>query len=60
MNGRIEDLSCSSVAKGKKIVPSVMQERARQGQTVEAGVDTVLIEAGFDWREPGPGWVVAG
>ena len=56
-NGRIEDLrEVAKVVKGKKIkvdsmiVPGsglVKQEAEREG------IDKILIEAGFDWREPG-------
>ncbi len=56
-NGRIEDLrEVANVVKGKKIkvnsmiVPGsglVKQEAEKEG------IDKILIEAGFDWREPG-------
>jgi len=56
-NGRIEDLrEVAKVVKGKKIkvnsmiVPGsglVKQEAEKEG------IDKILIEAGFDWREPG-------
>ena len=58
-NGRIEDLrEVAAVAKGNKvaghvhamIVPGsgLVKEQAER-----EGLDKVLIEAGFDWREPG-------
>ncbi len=58
-NGRIEDLrEVAEVAKGNKvaghvhamIVPGsgLVKEQAER-----EGIDKVLIEAGFDWREPG-------
>ncbi len=58
-NGRIEDIrAVAKVAEGKKvandihamIVPGsgLVKQRAE-----EEGLDKILIEAGFDWREPG-------
>ena len=58
-NGRIEDLrEVSKIVKGRKISTSVdamivpgsglVKEQAE----IE-GLDKILIEAGFDWREPG-------
>jgi 3-isopropylmalate/(R)-2-methylmalate dehydratase large subunit len=58
-NGRIEDIrAVAEVAKGRKvhegirtlIVPGsgLVKEQAEQ-----EGLDKILIEAGFDWRDPG-------
>ena len=58
-NGRIEDLrAVAAVAKGRKVADGVyamvvpgsglVKEQAEQ-----EGLDRILIEAGFDWREPG-------
>ncbi|MEO0391872.1 MAG: 3-isopropylmalate dehydratase large subunit [Pseudomonadota bacterium] len=58
-NARIEDLrAVAAVAKGRKVADSVyamvvpgsglVKEQAEQ-----EGLDKILIEAGFDWREPG-------
>ncbi|MEJ2016242.1 MAG: aconitase family protein, partial [Limibacillus sp.] len=58
-NGRIEDLrAVAEVAKGRKVAEGIramvvpgsglVKEQAEQ-----EGLDQVLIEAGFDWREPG-------
>ena len=58
-NGRIEDIrAAAGVAKGRKVAASVgamvvpgsglVKEQAEQ-----EGLDTILIEAGFEWREPG-------
>ncbi|MBB4286155.1 3-isopropylmalate dehydratase large subunit [Roseospira goensis] len=58
-NGRIEDLrAAAALAKGRKVAAGVgamvvpgsglVKEQAEQ-----EGLDTVFIEAGFEWREPG-------
>ncbi|MEN8197125.1 MAG: 3-isopropylmalate dehydratase large subunit [Pseudomonadota bacterium] len=58
-NGRIEDLrSVAAVAKGRRVADHVtalvvpgsglIKEQAEQ-----EGIDKVLVEAGFEWREPG-------
>ncbi|MDF1794212.1 MAG: 3-isopropylmalate dehydratase large subunit [Thalassobaculaceae bacterium] len=58
-NGRIEDIrAAAAVAKGRKVAASVhalvvpgsglVKEQAEQ-----EGLDVILREAGFDWREPG-------
>ena len=58
-NGRIEDLrEVAAVAKGKKVVSSVDAmvvpgSGLVKAQAEEEGIADVLIEAGFDWREPG-------
>ncbi len=58
-NGRIEDLrAVAAVAQGRKVAPWV-QAMVVPGsglvkrQAEEEGLDRILIEAGFEWREPG-------
>ncbi|WP_427978601.1 3-isopropylmalate dehydratase large subunit [Agarivorans sp.] len=58
-NGRIEDFrAIAAVSKGKKVAPGV-QAIAVPGsypvkeQAEKEGIDKVLIEAGWEWREPG-------
>ncbi|BEU03636.1 3-isopropylmalate dehydratase large subunit [Agarivorans sp. OAG1] len=58
-NGRIEDFrAIAEVSKGKKVAPGV-QAIAVPGsypvkeQAEKEGIDKVLIEAGWEWREPG-------
>jgi 3-isopropylmalate/(R)-2-methylmalate dehydratase large subunit len=59
-NGRIEDLrAVAAVVKGRKVADSIKQALIVPGsglvkQQAEAeGLDKILIEAGFEWREPG-------
>ncbi len=58
-NGRIEDLrAVAQVAKGRKVADSVHAMVVPGSALVKAaaeseGIADVLIEAGFDWREPG-------
>ncbi len=59
-NGRIEDLrAVASVVKGRKVAASIKQALIVPGsglvkQQAEAeGLDKILIDAGFEWREPG-------
>jgi 3-isopropylmalate/(R)-2-methylmalate dehydratase large subunit len=58
-NGRIEDIrAVAEVAKGRKVAEGIrtlivpgsglVKEQAEQ-----EGLDKILIDAGFDWREPG-------
>ncbi len=58
-NGRIEDIrAAAAVAKGRKVAPGVralivpgsglVKEQAEQ-----EGLDKILLDAGFEWREPG-------
>ncbi len=58
-NGRIEDIrAVAAIAKGRKVADSVralivpgsglVKEQAEQ-----EGLDKILVEAGFEWREPG-------
>ncbi len=58
-NGRIEDLrAVAEVARGRKVAENVHAmvvpgSGLVKKQAEEEGIDQVLIEAGFDWREPG-------
>jgi 3-isopropylmalate/(R)-2-methylmalate dehydratase large subunit len=58
-NGRIEDLrAVAALAKGRKVAPGVHAmvvpgSGLVKNQAEEEGLDKILIEAGFDWREPG-------
>jgi 3-isopropylmalate/(R)-2-methylmalate dehydratase large subunit len=58
-NGRIEDLrEVAKIAKGKKVASSVnamvVPGSGLVKQQAEAeGLDKILVEAGFEWREPG-------
>ncbi len=58
-NGRIEDIrAAAGIAKGRKVAPGVRamvvpgSGIVRDLAEVE-GIDKMLIEAGFEWREPG-------
>jgi 3-isopropylmalate/(R)-2-methylmalate dehydratase large subunit len=58
-NGRIEDIrAAAKIAKGRKVAAGV-QAMVVPGsglvkhQAEEEGLDRVLVEAGFEWREPG-------
>src|SRR5690606_6204418 len=58
-NSRIEDLRLAAeVAKGRRVADGVRTlvvpgSHAVKAQAEAEGIDRVLIEAGFDWREPG-------
>jgi len=58
-NGRIEDLrEVAKVAKGRKVAATVNAmvvpgSGLVKHQAEEEGLDRILIEAGFEWREPG-------
>ena len=56
-NGRIEDLrEVARVVEGKKVTVDAMIVPGSglvKEQAEKEGLDKVLIEAGFDWREPG-------
>jgi len=58
-NGRIEDIrEVAKLAKGRKVASSVNAmvvpgSGLVKAQAEEEGLDKILIEAGFDWREPG-------
>ncbi len=59
-NGRIEDLrAVAELVKGRKIAPGIKHAMVVPGsglvkkQAIAEGIDVVLKEAGFDFREPG-------
>jgi 3-isopropylmalate/(R)-2-methylmalate dehydratase large subunit len=56
-NGRIEDLrEVARVVEGKKVIVDAMIVPGSglvKEQAEKEGLDKILIEAGFDWREPG-------
>ena len=58
-NGRIEDVrAAAAVAKGRRVAPGVramiVPGSGIVKQQAEAeGLDRILIDAGFEWREPG-------
>ena len=58
-NGRIEDLrNVAAIAMGRKVAEGVHAmvvpgSGLVKKQAEEEGLDKILIEAGFDWREPG-------
>ncbi|EDY87415.1 3-isopropylmalate dehydratase, large subunit [gamma proteobacterium HTCC5015] len=59
-NSRIEDLrAAAEVAKGRKVAGNIALAMVVPGsglvkkQAEEEGLDTVFLEAGFEWREPG-------
>ena len=59
-NSRIEDIrAAAAVAKGKKVAGNVKLAMVVPGsglvkaQAEEEGLDKILVEAGFEWREPG-------
>ncbi len=58
-NGRIEDIrAAAAIAKGRKVASGVNAmvvpgSGLVKEQAEEEGLDTILIEAGFEWREPG-------
>jgi 3-isopropylmalate dehydratase large subunit len=58
-NGRIEDLrDVAKIAKGRKVAAGVRAmivpgSGLVKQQAEEEGISDVLIEAGFEWREPG-------
>ena len=59
-NGRIEDMrAAAAVAKGRKVAANVKLAMVVPGsglvkqQAEKEGLDKILIEAGFEWREPG-------
>lgn len=58
-NGRIEDLrNVAAIAMGRKVADGVDAlvvpgSGLVKKQAEEEGLDRILIEAGFDWREPG-------
>lgn len=59
-NSRIEDIrAAAQVAKGRKVAGNVKLAMVVPGsgqvkaQAEQEGLDKVLVEAGFEWREPG-------
>jgi 3-isopropylmalate/(R)-2-methylmalate dehydratase large subunit len=58
-NGRIEDIrAVAEVAKGRKVADWVNAmvvpgSGLVKAQAEEEGLDKILVEAGFEWREPG-------
>ena len=58
-NGRIEDIrAATAVARGRKVAAGVRAlvvpgSGLVKRQAEEEGLDRLLIEAGFEWREPG-------
>jgi 3-isopropylmalate/(R)-2-methylmalate dehydratase large subunit len=58
-NGRIEDLrAVAKVAQGRKVAPWVNAmvvpgSGLVKHQAETEGLDRILVEAGFEWREPG-------
>jgi len=59
-NSRIEDIrAAAEVARGKKVADSIKQALVVPGsglikqQAEKEGLDKILIQAGFEWREPG-------
>jgi len=58
-NGRIEDIrNVAAIAVGRKVAPNVHAmvvpgSGLVKHQAEQEGLDKILIEAGFDWREPG-------
>lgn len=59
-NGRIEDLrAIANIVKGKKVSDTIKHAMIVPGSGLvkhmaeEEGIANILIEAGFDWREPG-------
>ncbi|MBL4838487.1 MAG: 3-isopropylmalate dehydratase large subunit [Kordiimonadaceae bacterium] len=59
-NSRIEDIrEVAEVVKGRKVASSIIEALVVPGsglvkyQAEEEGLDQILVEAGFEWREPG-------
>jgi 3-isopropylmalate/(R)-2-methylmalate dehydratase large subunit len=58
-NGRIEDIrAAAAVAKGRRVSDGVNAmvvpgSGLVKNQAEEEGLDKILLEAGFEWREPG-------
>ena len=57
-NGRIEDIrAAAAVARGRKVAPNVQAlvvpgSGLVKQQAEQEGLDRILLEAGFEWREP--------
>jgi 3-isopropylmalate/(R)-2-methylmalate dehydratase large subunit len=65
-NSRIEDIrSVAEIVKGKHIAASIKQAMVVPGsglvkqQAEDEGLDKVLLDAGFEWRDPGCSMCVA-
>ena len=65
-NSRIEDIrSVAEIVKGKHIAKSIKQAMVVPGsglvkqQAEDEGLDKVLLDAGFEWRDPGCSMCVA-
>ncbi len=64
-NGRIEDIrAAATVAKGRKVADGVGAmvvpgSGLVKKQAEEEGLDRILLDAGFEWREPGCSMCVA-
>jgi len=64
-NGRIEDIrEAAAVAAGRKVAPGVRAlvvpgSGLVKRQAEREGLDRVLREAGFEWREPGCSMCIA-
>ncbi len=58
-NGRIEDIrAVAAIAKGKHVAPGVRAmvvpgSGLVKHQAEEEGLDKILLDAGFEWRDPG-------
>jgi len=58
-NGRIEDIrAAAAIARGRKVAPGVRAlvvpgSGQVKRQAEQEGLDRVLVEGGFEWREPG-------
>src|SRR3546814_1451048 len=58
-NGRIEDIrAAAAVAKGRKVADGIRAlvvpgSGLGKNQAEEEGLDRILVEAGFEWREAG-------
>ncbi|MBV1901546.1 MAG: 3-isopropylmalate dehydratase large subunit [Kordiimonadaceae bacterium] len=59
-NSRIEDIrEVAELVKGQKVASSIIEALVVPGsglvkyQAEEEGLDQILVEAGFEWREPG-------
>ena len=58
-NGRIEDIrAAAAIARGRKVAPGVRAlvvpgSGQVKRQAEQEGLDRILLESGFEWREPG-------
>ena len=64
-NGRIEDIrAAAAIAKGRKVAPGVRVlvvpgSGLVKRQAEREGLDRILLDAGFEWREPGCSMCIA-